>query len=244
MSIFVPAKESQQMKYKHIFFDLDHTLWDFETNSTLVLEKLYHAYNLEGRGVPSFKAFYDVYTVYNEKLWDRFRKGFITRNDLRNKRFRLTLLDFKIGDEKLCETLSVQFLAELPTQTALFPYAKEVLEYLAAKNYPIHMITNGFEETQYVKMKSSGIDHFFTHVITSESAGSLKPYKEIFDYAITKAGATTDSSIMIGDALDIDIIGARNAGIDQVYFNTLKPVTGNLQPTYVINSLHELKGIL
>lgn len=106
------------------------------------------------------------------------------------------------------------------------------------------MITNGFEETQYLKMRSSGIDQFFTHVITSESAGSLKPYKEIFDYAVTKAGATTDSSIMIGDALDIDIIGAHNAGIDQVYFNTLKPVTGDLQPTYVINSLHELKGIL
>ena len=244
MSIFVAAKGSQQMKYKHIFFDLDHTLWDFETNSILVLEKLYHAHNLEGRGVPSFAEFHSVYTVHNNKLWDRFRKGFITRNDLRNKRFRLTLLDFKIGDEKLCEALSVQFLQELPTQTALFPHAKEVLEYLAAKNYPIHMITNGFEETQYLKMRSSGIEHFFTHVITSESAGSLKPYKEIFDFAVTKAGTTAASSIMIGDALDIDIIGAHNAGMDQVYFNTLIPVTGALKPTYVINSLHELKDIL
>lgn len=232
------------MKYKHIFFDLDHTLWDFETNAYLVLEQLYHAHNLEGRGVSSFKDFHRVYMVHNDKLWDRFRKGYITRNDLRSKRFRLTLLDFKIGDEKLCEALGSQFLEQLPTQTALFPHAKEVLEYLAAKNYPIHMITNGFEEVQYLKMRSSGIDHFFTHVITSESAGSLKPYKEIFDYAVMKAGATTDTSIMIGDALEIDILGARNAGIDQVYFNNLVPATGELKPTYVINSLHELKDIL
>ncbi|PWV53956.1 YjjG family noncanonical pyrimidine nucleotidase [Chitinophaga sp. S165] len=232
------------MKYKHIFFDLDHTLWDFETNASLVLEQLYHAHNLESRGVPTFKEFHNTYMVYNEKLWDRFRKGFITRNDLRTKRFRLTLLDFKIGDEKLCEALGTQFLEELPTQTALFPHAKEVLEYLAAKNYPLHMITNGFEEVQLRKMRSSGIDHFFTHVITSESAGSLKPYKEIFDYAVLKANATADSSIMIGDALDIDILGAFNAGIDQVYFNPLVPANGDLKPTFVINSLHELKQIL
>ncbi|QHS61598.1 YjjG family noncanonical pyrimidine nucleotidase [Chitinophaga agri] len=232
------------MKYKHIFFDLDHTLWDFETNAYLVLEQLYHAHNLEARGVTSFKDFHSVYMVHNEKLWDRFRKGYITRNDLRNKRFRLTLLDFRIGDEKLCEALGCQFLEQLPTQTALFPHAKEVLEYLAAKNYPIHMITNGFEEVQYLKMKSSGIDHFFTHVITSESAGSLKPYREIFDYAVAKAGATAETSIMIGDTLDVDILGARNAGIDQVYFNNQVPVTGDPKPTYVINSLHELKDIL
>ncbi len=232
------------MKYKHIFFDLDHTLWDFETNAYLVLEQLYHVHNLESRGVPTFKEFHQTYMVHNAKLWERFRKGHITRNDLRTKRFRLTLVDFKIGDEKLCEALGTQFLEELPTQTALFPHAKEVLEYLAGKSYPLHMITNGFEDVQLRKMRSSGIDHFFTHVITSESAGSLKPYREIFDYAVLKANATADSSIMIGDALDIDIIGAFNAGIDQVYFNPLVPANGELKPTFVINSLHELKQIL
>jgi putative hydrolase of the HAD superfamily len=232
------------MKYKHIFFDLDHTLWDFETNASLVLQQLYNIHQLENRGVPSFDEFHRTYSVHNDKLWDRFRKGYITRNDLRTKRFRLTLLDFKIGDEKLSEALGTAFLEELPAQTALFPHAKEVLEYLAAKNYPMHMITNGFEDTQLRKMKNSGIDHFFTHVITSETAGSLKPYREIFDYAITKAAATTDSSIMIGDALDIDILGAFNAGIDQVYFNPSIPASGELKPTYTINSLHELKEIL
>lgn len=232
------------MKYKHIFFDLDHTLWDFETNCSQVLAELYEYHALADRGISSFDMFYQTYTVHNEKLWDRFRKGFITRNDLRTKRFRLTLLDFKIGDEKLCEALGKQFLDVLPTKTALFPHAKEVLEYLAAKNYPIHMITNGFEETQLRKMRSSGIDQYFTHVITSETAGSLKPYREIFDYAVTKASATTDTSIMIGDALEIDIAGAYNAGIDQVYFNPLVPATATMQPTYTISSLHELKEIL
>ena len=232
------------MKYKHIFFDLDHTLWDFETNAYQVLEELYYHHTLESRGVPSFTVFHKTYMVHNDKLWDRFRKGFITRNDLRTKRFSRTLLDFKIGDDKLSDALGTQFLELLPTRTALFPHAKETLEYLAAKNYPIHMITNGFEETQLIKMRSSGIDHFFTHVITSEAAGSLKPYREIFDYAVKLAGGTAESSIMIGDALDIDIIGAHNAGIDQVYFNPAVPAVGDLKPTYTIQSLHELRDIL
>ncbi|SFD33196.1 putative hydrolase of the HAD superfamily [Chitinophaga sp. CF118] len=233
------------MKYKHIFFDLDHTLWDFEANSSEVLEELYYHHGLESRGVSSFDAFYKSFSVHNEKLWDRFRKGFINRNELRVKRFRVTLLDFKIGDDKLSEAMGVQFLELLPTKTILFPHAKEVLEYLTAKDYPIHLITNGFEQTQLHKMRSSGIDHFFTHVITSESVGSLKPYREIFDFAISRAAATTDTSIMIGDALDIDVLGAFNAGIDQVYFNPLSlATTGDLKPTYTIQSLHELKEIL
>jgi putative hydrolase of the HAD superfamily len=231
------------MKYKHIFFDLDHTLWDFETNSYQTLEELYHTFNLAGRGVPAFEAFYKSYVIHNDKLWDRFRKGFITRNDLRSKRFSLTLLDFKIGDEKLSQALSEKFLQVLPFKTALFPYTIEVLEYLTAKNYPLHMITNGFEETQLLKMRNAKIDHFFTHIITSEVAGSLKPYREIFDYAITKAAATATDCVMIGDALELDIVGAFNAGMDQIYFNPKIPAT-TMQPTHSISCLSELKAIL
>jgi putative hydrolase of the HAD superfamily len=233
------------MKYKHIFFDLDHTLWDFEANSCQVLEELYHEHGLESKGIASFHVFQQHFTIHNDKLWDRFRKGFINRNELRVKRFRVTLLDFKIGDEKLADVLSVQFLERLPFKTTLFPQTKDVLEYLVTKNYPIHLITNGFEETQLQKIRNSGIDHFFTHIITSESAGTLKPKKEIFDFAIAKALATTESSIMIGDALDIDVLGAYNAGIDQVHFNPLLLAPNiDLKPTYTIQSLHELKEIL
>jgi putative hydrolase of the HAD superfamily len=230
------------MKYKHIFFDLDHTLWDFEANSHQTLQELYHSHNLSSRGVHSFDAFYDSYVVHNEQLWDRFRKGFITRNELRHKRFRVTLLDFKIGDEKLAVSLSEKFLEILPGKTALFPYTVEVLEYLKGKGYPLHMITNGFEETQLLKMRNAGIDHYFTHVITSEVAGSLKPYREIFDYAIGRAATTAPESIMIGDALDLDIAGAYNVGMDQVYFNPRIPATG-IKPTYTISCLSELKTI-
>jgi len=231
------------MKYKHIFFDLDHTLWDFETNSYQTLEELYHTFNLASRGVHSFEAFYNSYVVHNDKLWDRFRKGFITRNDLRSKRFTLTLLDFKIGDEQLSRSLNEKFVEVLPFKTALFPYTIEVLEYLAAKNYPLHMITNGFEETQLLKMRNAKIDHFFTHIITSEVAGSLKPYREIFDYAITKAATTATDCVMIGDALELDIIGAHNAGMDQIYFNAKIPAV-TMQPTHCIACLSELKTIL
>ncbi|UYQ92730.1 YjjG family noncanonical pyrimidine nucleotidase [Chitinophaga horti] len=230
------------MKYKHIFFDLDHTLWDFETNATQTLQRLYELNTLCDRGISSFDDFYARYSVHNERLWDRFRKGFINRKELRFKRFWLTFLEYKIADDKLCNLMSEQFLELLPTQTALFPYAIEVLDYLAAKNYPLHLITNGFEETQHLKMKHAGIHHYFTHVITSESAGSLKPHREIFDYAMAKAGTTAAESIMIGDTLDVDILGAQNVGMDQVYFGPAK--ASPVVPTYSIACLSELKKIL
>jgi putative hydrolase of the HAD superfamily len=231
------------MRYKHIFFDLDHTLWDFEANATATLQELFAEYALDKKGIPSFEKFYASYSVINEKLWDRFRKGYINRNDLRTKRFSMTFLDFKLCDDKLCESLGARFIEVLPTKTALFPHATEVLDYLRDKNYPIHRITNGFEETQRRKMKHSGINDYFTHVITSESAGSLKPHREIFDYAMKLSNCSASECIMIGDTLDVDILGAQQAGIDQVYFAPDKQPEG-IQPTYTIKSLHELKEIL
>ncbi|RFS23469.1 noncanonical pyrimidine nucleotidase, YjjG family [Chitinophaga silvatica] len=231
------------MKYRHLFFDLDHTLWDFEKNEQETLLELYENNDLKQRGVPTFESFSISYVGHNERLWDRFRKGFITRNDLRDKRFRLTLLDFKIGDEKLTQNLTEAFLEILPYKTALFPEAKETLEYLLDKGYPMHMITNGFEETQLLKMRNSGIEHFFTHIITSELAGSLKPYPPIFEFAMERAGTNATESIMIGDAMELDIKGAHAVGMDQVYFNPAKPPV-DFQPTYVIQHLNELKNFL
>src|SRR3982751_6824703 len=121
------------MKYRHIFFDLDHTLWDFETNSRQTLEELYHTYTLSSRGVQSFELFYQNYIVHNEKLWDRFRKGFIKIDELRWKRMWLTLLDFKIGDQSLAMDMAKQFLDLLPTRKTLFPYTVEILTYLTGK---------------------------------------------------------------------------------------------------------------
>jgi len=230
------------MKYRHIFFDLDHTLWDFETNSRQTLEDMYQTYNLQQKGVYSFEAFYKNYMVHNEKLWDRFRKGFIKLDDLRWKRMWLTLLDFKIGDEKLALDMAKRFLDLLPTRKTLFPYTVEILTYLTNKGYSLHLITNGFEETQHCKLKYSGIDSYFGEVITSEGSSYIKPNKEIFDYAFQKTNALPQQSIMIGDSIEVDIQGAINAGIDQIYVNHLN-IAAAIQPTYTVYSLKELEQI-
>ncbi len=154
----------------------------------------------------------------------------------------LALLDFKIADEALAKEMGVQFLDLLPTRNILFPYAKETLRYLANKNYALHLITNGFEKTQHSKLRYSGLDKFFTEVITSEGSNSLKPNKEIFDFALSRSGATKEQSIMLGDSIDVDIIGAMNAGIDQVFINHLG-ITSEIKPTYTVSSLKELKEI-
>jgi putative hydrolase of the HAD superfamily len=234
------------MKYKHLFFDLDHTLWDFDANSRLALEEIFHELQLRDRGIKDFDRFHKNYLQHNEKLWDRYRNGFIKVDELRWKRMWLALLDFKIADEPLARNMGVRFLDLLPTRKLLFPHTIELLDYLAERNYQLHLITNGFEKTQHQKLKSSGLDKYFVKVITSEGSNSLKPHKEIFDYAFQQTGALTADSIMIGDSIDVDILGALNAGIDQVHVNHLTqepvPVNGKL-PTYTVYSLEGLKQI-
>ena len=230
------------MQYKHLFFDLDHTLWDFEANSRQTLHELYHSLNLEERGITDFDLFHKNYIVHNDKLWERYRNGFIKVDELRWKRMWLTLLDFKIGDEPLARKMDVLFLDALPSRKILFPYTLEILQYLTAKGYRLHMITNGFEKTQHSKLLNSGLDAYFTEVITSEGSNSLKPHKEIFEYALQKAGAEKSESIMLGDSIEADIQGAMNAGIDQVYVNHLG-LTPSIQPTYTVYSLKELEGL-
>ena len=230
------------MKYKHLFFDLDHTLWDFEANARATLETLYADMQLLARGVNDFELFYRNYLGHNEKLWERYRRGYIRQEELRVKRMWLSLLDFKIADDELSKKLSIQFLDLLPTRTILFPHTKEILQYLTDKGYVLHLITNGFEKVQHSKLKYSGLDLFFKEVVTSEGSNSLKPNKEIFEYALHKSGAGLQESIMLGDTIDVDILGARNAGMDQVFVNHLK-ITVADQPTYMVHSLKELEEI-
>ena len=235
------------MKYRHLFFDLDHTLWDFEANAHATLSELYTSLLLKERGVHDFELFYRNYLVHNEKLWERYRNGYIKQEDLRVKRMWLALLDFKIADDKLAEEMNVRFLDLLPTRTLLFPYTKEILQYLINKNYSLHLITNGFEKTQHSKLKYSGLAGYFKEVITSEGSNSLKPQKEIFEFAFRKTGAKPRESIMIGDTIDVDILGAVNAGIDQVHVNhlTKEPalVDGKKLPTHTVYALKELETI-
>lgn len=230
------------MKYRHLFFDLDHTLWDFEANARVTLQELYESLQLKKRGVNDFDLFHKNYLAHNEKLWERYRNGYIKQDELRVKRMRMSLLDFKIADEELAKEMSVLFLDLLPTRTILFPDAKEILLYLKDKNYELHLITNGFEKTQHRKLNHSGLNNFFKEVITSEGSNSLKPNKDIFDFALTKCGAVKEESIMLGDSIEVDIIGAMNAGIDQVYINHLK-IKPSVQPTYTVTSLKQLEDI-
>ena len=230
------------MRYQHLFFDLDHTLWDFDTNSREALMDIYYNLHLIDAGVYDFDLFHKLYLGHNEQLWERYRKGQIKVDELRWKRMALSLLEFKNGDKALAHKMADKFLEILPTKQALFPHTVDVLTYLKNRRYQLHLITNGFEKTQHHKMKTAGIDIFFNEVITSEGSNSLKPHPEIFEYALLRTAAGKKNSIMIGDTPEVDILGAREVGIDQVYVNH----TGNQVPvdaTFTVYSLKELEEI-
>lgn len=230
------------MKYKHLFFDLDHTLWDFDANAKATLQEMYTHFNLKQKGVNNCEDFYNHYKIHNDNLWDKYHKGLVTGEELKWKRMWRSLLEFKIADEFLAKQMSEEFLTVLPSKKLLFPNTVEVLDYLKEKNYQLHLITNGFEAVQHLKLLNSGLTNYFTHVVTSEASNSLKPKKEIFEYALNKAGATVAHSIMLGDNLEADIQGAMNVGLDNIFVNHINTTT-NLQPTYTITSLHQLKNI-
>ena len=231
------------MKYQHLFFDLDHTIWDFETNAKESLQDLYTSHNLAGRGVDSFDHFFDHYSVHNHRLWDRYTKGYIKQDELRWKRIYLSLLDYKIADEALSKAMSVDYLDILPNKKNLFPYTIEILEYLKSKKYSIHLITNGFESVQFKKIKNSNLANYFTEVITSEASNSLKPNKEIFEYALKASNAKLETSIMIGDNESADIQGAINAGMDSIFVNHLQ-IQPTVPATHTITHLKEIEYIL
>jgi putative hydrolase of the HAD superfamily len=231
------------MKYKYLFFDLDHTIWDFDANAKATLSQLHMDLNLVDKGVHDFDLFHRNYLAHNEKLWARYRNGHIRQEELRIKRMWLTLLDFRIADEELARQLSELFLQLLPTRTILFPDTIDVLEYLRNKGYELHLITNGFEKTQHSKLESSGLDRFFGKVITSESSNSLKPQREIFDYALRVTGARVEESLMIGDSVEVDIAGALGVGMDQVHVN-YNDAPQELMPTFTVRQLRELKEFL
>lgn len=228
--------------YKHLFFDLDHTLWDFDTNAKETLAELYLIFDLNSKIKIAFDDFYPKYLFHNEVMWDSYHKGLVSADDLKWKRMWRTLLDFKIGDEPLAKAMSGKFLEILPTKKILFPHTLEILDYLKDKNYGLHIITNGFEKTQCSKLDNSGLSIYFTHVITSEGSNSLKPKKEIFDFAMLKANSALPESIMIGDNLDADIQGAMNAGMDTVFVNHINAVAA-IKPTYTVTHLKQLELI-
>lgn len=226
-------------KYKHVFFDLDMTLWDFEKNAQEAYQDIYQKFRLRDRGIADLDHFLRNYFLHNELLWDLYRKGEIGKEYLRSRRFELTLLDFGIDDPTLAEEIGMEYITISPMKTNLFPNTYEILNYLKPL-YPLHIITNGFEEVQFTKLKNSKLDGYFQNVITSEDAGFKKPDPRIFEFALQSAGAHPGESLMIGDDPEVDVAGAHNAGMDAIYFNP-KKLNPNGFSKIEIHDLIELK---
>ncbi|MFN3951915.1 MAG: YjjG family noncanonical pyrimidine nucleotidase [Thermaurantimonas sp.] len=227
--------------YKIVFFDLDHTLWDFQTNSTQVLKELFSETNLGSKGL-DFDEFYSIYNQVNDHKWALYREGKIDKYRLRKERFAHTLRHFHIEEPHLGEYFESQYVERSPLKTALMPGAREVLDYLRAK-YTLAIITNGFTHVQITKLKSTGLDRYFAAVVTSEMAKANKPEAKIFVTALNITRSRRSDAIMIGDHPEADIAGARNAGIDQIWYNHGNQ-TSNVRPTYQITNLSELTNIL
>lgn len=228
-------------KYKHIFFDLDRTLWDFESNSLITLKELFDTY-LAGNGIEKFDCFHTYYQAYNHSLWMQYRVGEIDKEFLSVERFAGTLRNFNIKDHELAKKIASDYIRISPTKTQLYPDALKVVEELSSR-YQMHIITNGFSEVQFIKVENSGLAPFFKTIITSEMAGFQKPNPEIFHYTLEKTGANIENTIMIGDDLEADILGAKNIGMDQVYVNFEKKKHSE-QASFEVNQLISLLNIL
>jgi putative hydrolase of the HAD superfamily len=228
-------------KYKHIFFDLDRTLWNFEKNALEAFKDIISRFDLSSY-FPDVAKFVLEYHEINEDMWEKYRKGEIKKDFLRVERFRLLLKKFNIVDEALAEKISETYIKIAPRKTHLEPYTIELLEYLKEK-YRLYIITNGFNEVQFIKMESSGIDKYFEKVYTSDNVGSKKPKPEIFAHSLNTVNAKKKESLMIGDDLEVDIIGARNYGIDQIYYNP-NGIVHNEKTTFEVKSLKEIIEIL
>lgn len=198
-----------------IFFDLDHTLWDFEKNSALAFETVFKMQDLE----VNMNDFLSFYVPINREYWERYRKDKVTQKELRYGRLKDTfdLMEFSIEDEKI-GLLSEQYIHYLPKYNHLFEGTIEILEYLMPK-YNLHIITNGFAEIQENKLNNSYITHYFKSITNSEMAGVKKPNHKIFEYALDLAKAKKENSIMIGDCIEADVQGALDAGLDAILFN-------------------------
>ena len=230
------------MSIIHIFFDLDRTLWDFDKNSHDTLIQLVESFDLISRGIDSPEKFINKYKIHNERLWDLYRVDKISKEELRTKRFRLVLEEYGITDNQLAEDFGMAYVKESPLKTRLVPFTLEVIAYLH-KKYKLHIITNGFQEVQQIKLEKTGLFQYFETIITSEQAGVNKPNPQIFEYALNNAGAKVEESIMIGDDLEVDIIPAKLFGMKQVYFNPIKEKHQE-QLTFEIDCLSQLMKIL
>ncbi|MCF8369770.1 MAG: YjjG family noncanonical pyrimidine nucleotidase [Bacteroidales bacterium] len=230
------------MKYRHIFIDLDRTLYDFDKSTRITFLELYDKFSLKQNGANDFDEFFELYKKNNVELWAQYREGKIKKKFLNVERFHVTLLHFGIDDRAFAGRFASEYLQKSPQNKALFPGAIEALEYLFNK-YTLHIITNGFDEVQRVKMKSNDLNKYFKTITTSEEAGAKKPNEKIFHFAFALAQARAMESLMIGDDYEVDILGAKNVGMDQMWFlnDGDQTMEGS---TYIINKLSEIPSLI
>lgn len=231
----------RKTKYKHLFFDLDRTLWDFDRNSRDALADILQHYGLLSDRLDAIR-FYDTYSRINDHFWSLYRIGQIGKEFMRKERFVLALATFGIHDETLAAKIGEDYIRLSPYKTSLIPHTVETLEYLHAR-YALYIITNGFDDVQFIKLNNSGLNGYFRKVFTSEQARSNKPAREIFHLALSAVNARKEESLMIGDDMEVDILGASAFGIDQVYFNP-DALPHHEKPTFEIRNLKELQDIL
>ncbi len=224
---------------KHIFFDLDHTIWDFDRNAQETLLELYDTYNLQGLGLDSAEHFITTYTANNHELWTQYHLGKINKEALREMRFKKTFIDLGIDPRSIPANFEEDYVNIGPTKKNLFESAEKVLTYLH-KKYHLHIISNGFKESTLMKMEVSNLNPYFKNVIISEEVGVNKPDKAIFEHALNLAQAKKQNSLMIGDSLEADIYGAQNFGMKAIFFNPLRAQ----KPNDVAQQIHHLEELL
>jgi putative hydrolase of the HAD superfamily len=224
---------------KHIFFDLDHTIWDFDKNAQETLTELYEHYRLDTLGLNSCQAFIDRYTDNNQLLWAEYHMGRINKETLRAERFSKTFIELGVAPESVPQQFEADYVKFSPKKTNLFEGSEKVLAYLQ-KKYRLHIISNGFKETTLMKMDLCNLNPYFDNVIISEDVGANKPDRIIFEYALAKAGAKKEESIMIGDSIEADIRGAQEFGMKAIFFNPL----GKAQPTDVPSQIEHLEELI
>ena len=200
----------------HIFFDLDHTLWDYDRSAQETLREIYNRFELSLGGTTE-KKFFNVFYEVNDRLWHQYNTGEIDREYIKTNRFQNIFKSIGV-DEGLSEEASAYFLAHCSTKPYLMPDTMTALFYLQGK-YQLHIITNGFLDSQGRKLESSGIKKFFDVMVTSECVNARKPSAEIFHYSLDKAGAKVTNSIMIGDNPRTDIDGAQKVGLKTVFYD-------------------------
>lgn len=230
------------MKYQHIFFDLDNTLWDHRKNAYHTLKEIFQREKVKEDHNLDFEDFHKEYFTINENLWAQIRDGEIDKNYLRKHRFYDSFLFFGINDEALSQRFEDNFLDEILNYNDLVDGAFELLEYLAEKKYSLHVLSNGFKEVTYRKCEFSGIKNYFKTITSADEINIRKPQPEIYEYALKNAGAEKENSIMIGDDWVADVEGALSFGMDAIFFDRFNDDFG--KDILTVKNLSKLKEIL